>query len=190
MYSGYRQIFWGLFLCTFHINIGLIQVIPAFIGWLIVAGGLYTLYDAYAYTSFRKAHYTVIAIAGISLFGFIADFLGKRYEILTYMPILIAIVEFLFIYYLLEGSIQYFLDAGEEAVAAGIKSNLQIYMLVFIFSNILGCIALTIFDQTLLFIYMCLAFILILWLMRIVSRLKKIHQEPLITMQESEINDK
>lgn len=40
MNNGYKKIFWGFVFATFHINLGAIQIVPTFIGYIIIYLGI------------------------------------------------------------------------------------------------------------------------------------------------------
>ncbi|WP_294365089.1 hypothetical protein [uncultured Clostridium sp.] len=40
MIKGYKKVFWGTILKVFHFNIGQMEILPEFIGILIVSSGI------------------------------------------------------------------------------------------------------------------------------------------------------
>ena len=173
MYSGYRTIFWGLFFSTFRINLGTLQILPAFVGWLIVAHGVNLINQDSNIASFWKSYKYALLLVLIMIIGPGLSLFGIEHELLVYWPILFAIIELLFIYHLLVGSDEYFNAGLERQEEVDCLGTLRVFMLLFIITTILECIMFTIPNSTLTFVVTIASFGLVLWLMYIVSFLKK-----------------
>lgn len=53
MSEGYRKIFWGIFIATFNINIGMVKILPSFVGFLIISSGLKLILQEAGTESFK-----------------------------------------------------------------------------------------------------------------------------------------
>ena len=177
MFKGYRTIFWGIFFSVFHVNLGMIQILPVFVAWLIVAHGINLLYEADPTTSFKKAYDFSLFTAVISIIGPISTWVGSDYAILEYVSIVYSIFELFVIYYLLDGSIRHIKSKEEFNTETDYEGTLRIYMIFFIVNTILACIAITIASLGMLMIVAIVGMIMILWLMQMIHSLKKLQLE-------------
>ena len=55
MASGYRKIFWGFFIATFHLNLGSLMIFPPFIGYVMIMIGISMLHQKYDANEFQYA---------------------------------------------------------------------------------------------------------------------------------------
>jgi len=62
MKDQYNKLFWGIILATFHINLGMVRILPEFIGWWMVSSACCELYDISKNTKFMKARKVTGAI--------------------------------------------------------------------------------------------------------------------------------
>jgi hypothetical protein len=177
MRRGYNRIFWGLVFSIFHINLGVLQILPAFVCWLIIAHGVSLLNNEYDTYNFDRAHLFAIITFGVSLIGDIATLIGFNSEILIFLPLVFAIVELLFINYLLKGSIEYLYSIEEPSMAVAYEGKLKIFIISFIMNTILQCFRYTISSEGLSILALIIGFILIFWLLSLVYQLKKVGQE-------------
>lgn len=76
MISGYKKIFWGMFFTMFHFNFGPIQIIPNFVGILIVSSGIKEVLDEYDNSNLTIALKINNIQALISFIIFILPFVG------------------------------------------------------------------------------------------------------------------
>ncbi len=178
MYSAYRKIFWGLFITAFHINLGNLQVIPAFVGWMIITGAVSELYREQPYDVFRKAGYCAMTLAGLSFLGFLFQITAYKNDYLYYMPVVIQIIDFLFAYYLLTGGSKCILEENREEEADGMELVLRFYMIIFIINTIAFSIAIAAVKQDWINLCAGIAVLQVVWLMWMVSRLKSCYNNP------------
>ncbi len=176
MYQGYGKIFWGLIFSSFHINYGPIHILPAFVGWLIIASGAKALEEEKENASFKKAHYGALIEALLTFFIYFGSLRELNYNVQNYLSIIFNIVLFLFVYYLLEGSIECLYTDGRIEIAAYYERVLTSYMTIFIVNTVILCIFYFTENQALKIITVVLGFFLNLWLMLIISRLRKIEE--------------
>lgn len=55
MCNAYKKVFWGIFIATFNINLGIIPIFPAFVGFMVVSSGISSLYDKTNIKAFGRA---------------------------------------------------------------------------------------------------------------------------------------
>lgn len=178
MTSGYKKIYWGLFFSTFHLNLGNIQVLPAFIGWLIVAYGLYILHQETSHSSFKLAHNFTLIMAGASFVGFYSSITGERYHITDYTSLIIPFIELFFIYYFMEGSIDYLRASNQQEAAYSYEGVLRAFMIIYIANTIAASIAYTIVNHGVLTLCMVIGILQIIWLMHIVRGINNLLKPP------------
>lgn len=178
MVKGYKNIFWGVFIATFNINLAFIKILPAFIGWIIVHNGIIILMEEFKTQSFEKAikyskYLIVLSIIGefLSLFAGISI---NSIVLFSYFPVVTAIIELLMIFYIIDGSIEYFKEIEEEIYATQYEINLKTYTIFFVIEIILMCIGLML-NNILLTIAVILAIILRISVMVMINNLKKLY---------------
>lgn len=87
MYGGYNKVFQGMFITSFNISLGPINLLPNFVGFLLISGGLNSLYKESSLDIFhnRKTMGTI----------------------LTLMSFMGGVIELLFNFKIVKGSIEY-----------------------------------------------------------------------------------
>lgn len=177
MDKGYTNIFWGLFIATFNIKLGIIKILPAFIGWIVLRTGLDILNENYENDAFKSAAIYSNWLILLSLFGGLFSFMGAEYSnssiIFSYSPVIIMIVELLMGYKVLEGSIEYLKSENKEIIALEYEGNLKTYIIFFLISLFTLIIAITLNSRGLITASAILAIIIRISLMVMVNKMKK-----------------
>lgn len=111
MYDGYNRIFWGIFITRFSINLGPVKILPSFLGYLLIASGLDSLYEESQLDGYKKYKSLAMLIVVLSIVGGIVG-LFTQGQIDTFIlneiwKIGFIIVEFIFYYKIMEVSIGY-----------------------------------------------------------------------------------
>ncbi len=110
MSSGYRRIFWGFFIMNFHINIGIIKILPPFIGLIVIGRGVELLYENSKHYRFKEAKKFVILATIFSIVFELLGFIpieGILWELTSsVLMAAYAILNLLFIFKILEGAIE------------------------------------------------------------------------------------
>ncbi len=178
MFDGFRIIFWGIFFVTFHINLGPIAILPAFVGYMMVSRGIDHLQAEFASGHFEKARRTSFCLTILGVFSFLLIWSPVQNSILlSYYPLLFSVLELLLVFYILEGSIERFIISDRKDRAGDYRSEQRTYS-VFMTMYIIGmCIAITINEGTFSFVMLILGLFLRLWLMVMLGRLKRVSQE-------------
>jgi hypothetical protein len=81
--SGYNKLFWGMIFIIFNINIGIINLLPNFIGYILIFSGLGILseqHDIYGKGKTPAVILTIITVKDIVNMGNI-NFLNGQYQI-------------------------------------------------------------------------------------------------------------
>lgn len=181
MKEGYNKIFWGIFIATFNIKLGPITILPGFVGWMIVLGGVNILSQEYNLDSFEAAKKYLKILVGLTLIGEVLTlFVGESLNnslLFLYYPILVVTIELLMTYKILEGSIAYLRQNNLDNIALEYEINLRTYTIFYIIATIVFAIAITFNIEYLLIILAISIIILRISLMMMVSRLKKMDYE-------------
>ncbi len=111
MFEGYNQIFWGIFIMTFNIKFGQIQILPAFVGLLVISKGLNKLYEESKVELFHNVQNIGLLAASMSFIGSVADYFSNdpiSYAISTSIWMVVYnVVELILFFKTLESSIGY-----------------------------------------------------------------------------------
>ncbi len=150
MYQGYHRIFWGLIFITFHINLGSLQILPGFVGCLVIVSGAGLLVGQHSSELFRKTLITAWFLAFISLCLSLTGWMHYQSLWLSFFPVAFAAGEFAFCYYLLEGGRQQLIEAGEEAMASELEGQVFTLLMIYVIFIILECIGIALNHQSML----------------------------------------
>lgn len=177
MFDGFRLIFLGLFFATFHINIGTLQILPAFVGWIIVFNGIRKIRAEFEHKAFHKASLYASGLIIHSIISFAIGFIyGKSLD--NSIPIIMwnvifGLLELLLDFKILEGAITFFKSTARFELAEEFIHHLKIYICIFITNTIMIGVGATLYNNLLIGISVFLALILRIVFMVMVNRLKK-----------------
>lgn len=121
MKDGYKKIFWGIFIATFSINLGMLQILPAFVGWMVVASGISVLQENSVSGDYDRPKAISYILIGATLIGsLITLFQGAQMNqpiMLLFYPLIVMTIELLLIHRLLEATVRNFtaIDDNETA---------------------------------------------------------------------------
>lgn len=177
MDKGYHKIYWGLIFLSFHINLGPIKVIPAFVSWLIILLGVDILQKNYDSSSFKDSVIFIKILILVTVIGDLISMLqiSPIYNsiIFSYLPILVMVLELIFASKVLEGSIEALRAEDKEDKALLLEYNQGYFIKLYTFA-ILGLIlGLTLSHKILLTLGAIYALIISIFLISIINRLKK-----------------
>ncbi|MBF4692138.1 hypothetical protein [Fusibacter ferrireducens] len=152
MTSGYKRIFWGIFIATFNIKIGMMTILPAFIGWIIVVTGISELekkgYVSTSITSKKVAMTLVVVSLGSELLRFLGGELIMTLLPLLFYPLFLLGLEFVVFHKILEASIQYFAMSHQEETADLYTDKDRLYLALMGITMVLFIISLTFNHET------------------------------------------
>lgn len=176
MNQGYRTIFWGIFLMTFHITIGPIPILPPFVGLYLIYRGIDSILVSFECEELVKAKRYAVLTAVISIAGFIGDLCYfNRPDKIHYAFVLIAVFcigELLLFYYLLTGSAKRLQGFGFEEMAASFVNRIKTYILIFSLDTALGIVASAFILQTLIGVAAVIGIVIRVGLLVLVSALR------------------
>lgn len=135
MSEGYRKIFWGIFIATFNINIGIIKILPTFIGFIVISGGINIILENYLSEKFSKAKKFSNITALVLFIGSFLGLMGMNLSsniLLELIPIVYLVLELLLFYYLFEGSIEMLSNDNYNDIANEFVSKEKGYIIFFV----------------------------------------------------------
>ena len=134
MEKGYKNIFWGVFLATFNLNLGFIKIVPAFVGWMVVLSGINCLKESHDIVFFHQASKYNGFLIAFSILGSVLSLIGgwviNNSVIFSYYPIIIGIFEILMVFYILEGSIDHLKSNNEESLSLEFEEKQRSYIIL------------------------------------------------------------
>lgn len=181
MYRGYQLLFWGIFSLSFHLNLGNIRILPAFLAWVIVLNGISRLNESYPTKYYDKAKLLAqIAILITLIYDMVsyaqADLLsGPSFSLLW--PVVCYILELLVEYYILSSSVECLEKNNYIELRNDYVKKIRYYSLAFIINIIVGCVALTLVISGLSFLSIIFGLILRIIFMGMMSNLKHVYEE-------------
>ncbi len=178
MFEGFRILFWGIFLITFHINLGPIAILPVFVGYMIVSKGIDHLQSGFTSPYYQRARIVSMLLTIFGVISFLLIWAPKQPTFMSYYPLIFSVLELCLVYYILEGTIEKFVADGEKELAGDYRSEQRTYTVLMTIYVIGMCIAITFAVGILSFIMVLLGLFLRLWLMVMLGRLKRTQQGP------------
>ncbi|MBR0599155.1 hypothetical protein [Sinanaerobacter chloroacetimidivorans] len=176
MFEGYRIIFWGIFITTFHINIGPLQILPNFLGYFLIFMGIKSLMEEFTSEDLIKAKTTALLLGIYSLIAGVLDLVlsDSRGAFLpvVLLPVVAAMLELFLFYYLFRGSAVFLKESGQGELADSCVAKTRGYLLLFILLTNLEIVGLTFQLQSLLTVFAIAMICLRIWLMATISGLK------------------
>lgn len=181
MYNGYNKMFWGVLITSFNINLGPINILPNFIGFLLIVSGLNTLYQESSFAGFNNISSMSMIVALLSFIGGIIGWFRLGMTNYSFLNIIWSIgfitIEFMFFFKVLEASIECLqennYDELKERYILKLR-NYAIFTLIIILS--LG-ISLILNLETYQAILVVPAFALKIYLITIIYGLRNIFKE-------------
>lgn len=186
MERGYKKIFWALFFLTFHINLGPLQILPPFVGWLILLSGLQDLTSALQNSSastesFERGRTFGRILLGLTLMGALLSLAsaGEIMEspVLTFYPVVVMTLKILTFFHILEGTHNIFATLGFEELAKETEGKLQGYLLMVIPSTLLIIYSLFFNHSLSMVIGALLGVVAVIYLLVFLHRIKKFWME-------------
>ncbi|APF27522.1 putative membrane protein [Clostridium sporogenes] len=178
MGNGYKKILLGIFIATFNINLGLIKILPPFIGFIIILSGISSLYKQTQIESFNKAKTFAIIISVISTIGeFTGIFSIELTNSFIFNEVYIVfskIIELIMFYKLFNGSIEYLNDNNQCNLACENIKKLKFYIIASVINIIFLNLTLISNIKILNIIVLVMLIILRTYLMMSICRLKNV----------------
>lgn len=111
MYEGYNRIFWGVFITLFNINLGPINILPNFAGYLLMVSGLNILYKESSLPIFQRVGSLGGIVALLSFIGGIINFFSQSLVDYFFIKIIwmigFVILELVFLFKIVEAYIKH-----------------------------------------------------------------------------------
>lgn len=175
---GYKKIFWGIFIATFNIKLGIIKILPAFVGFLFIVMGLNDIYEETKLESLKGAYNLGILTVAMSFISGVADYFS--YSSL-YSPIpmsiwrvLYCLIELILFFKILESSIEYLKLRNYQDMATNYIDKLRVYTILSIMNIILMNFALLFNFNKFLLVTSLIRIALRIFMMVITNSLKKL----------------
>jgi len=176
MVQGYRRIFWGIFFMTFHFDIGSIQILPVFVGILIIYSGI-----KYIGEEFECGH--LLKAARFSLLAALASFIGGLMDlgllnvsegslVFVFWLAVISMSEILLFYYLLCGSVELLVHYQFSEMAQSYVKKTRGYLIVFALFTVFEVICFTFYFEAAFTAIAVLGILIRIWLLVIMNALK------------------
>ncbi|WP_167957923.1 hypothetical protein [Anaerosporobacter faecicola] len=149
MTKAFNYIVWGLIFATFHINLGSLQILPSFVGWIFVAIGIRQMIKVFDEQKLKMASHFSELLALITAVELVAPVFGFSSTTPFLGSIIVSVAEFMFIYRFFQGITTILLNTGKIQLAGDNEKMLRNYLIC----HIVGIIAMGImtisYDNTL-----------------------------------------
>lgn len=181
MFDGYNKIFWGFLIMTFHINIGVIKILPPFVGLILISSGISLLYRETQNIKFDEAKKWVLVALVSSIVSEIAGFISSGSEeqgslIIIIWILVYFIIDLLFTFKILEASIEELDAQGYSDLAVEFIAKQKIYIILYFISSIFMIISMTYIVKSLEVIAGLIALGLRVYIIVLINRLKKLYK--------------
>ena len=182
MDQGYRKIFWGFIFVTFHLELGLLQLLPPFVGWMILVSGVGEITDrlrgsSISAKSFKQAALYGKILAGLTLIGTIGTLASGGTFLdapqLLYYPVIVVLLEIVTAYFILEGTYRVFVELAFEEKGEEMKRTLRTYLVMALSSAVIITFALFFHHDVSSVIGILLGVVAIIYLLVSINHIKK-----------------
>lgn len=109
MTPGFKKLFWGFLIVNISLSVGLIPVLPAFVGWLVILDALADLEEHIPRQDLRFVFISVIVLLILSfgeLFQLFGSDLTVISQLLQFLPIIVLLIELSAFHKLLEAVVR------------------------------------------------------------------------------------
>lgn len=177
MTAGYKRIFWGIVIATFNITIGIITILPAFVGWLIVLQGLSELEENAPEGNFSRPRTSAMILVAASLGGGILSLVEGSYvqsfPLLLFYPLFVMTLELVVFHKILEVSVQHFKEMNQQQAYDMYTGKDRTYIILTGIALVLLAISLTFNHQTAGMMAVVMAMVSRIYLLTVISSLSK-----------------
>jgi hypothetical protein len=177
MAEGYKKIFWGIVIATFNITLGVIKVLPTFIGWIVVLTGLLELEKNNSGEAFSSSKKATKILAAMSFGGMFLSFLGngnvESFLPLMFYPLFVVVIELVVFHKILAASVHHFSELNQHKTASIYISKDRMYLIIMGISLVFLVISLTFNQATMGIVGAILAILSRVYLLTIMSALGK-----------------
>lgn len=147
MKSGTKQIFWGILIATFHLNLGGLTILPAFVGWSVVASGLSKLEEHAPESEFGRTRSKAYLLVGASLLGSLLSLYGaSAYAFAIPLALYgagVMVIELALFHHVLEAAVQRFQSLHQTQEAQLFTGKDRTYLLLMGVSLVLVILSIT-----------------------------------------------
>lgn len=140
METGFKNIVLGLILATFHITLDTLQIVPSFVGWILVAMGVNSIAKAEGNELFTKAKNISVVLILLTLLDLIKINLVITIRSPYMLSTLMALMELFFIYYFFCGITEMLKRKGKIKQACENVKMLSGYTILHIIGILIMCI--------------------------------------------------
>lgn len=172
--KGYSNIGLGLILATFHINLGTLQIVPTFIGWILVAIGVDTLVKSDRQVLMYKSKRFSEVLVFINILMLIVTVNDNPIRDSYLLTIIVSLVELLFIYYLLSGATEIFKAKGKIRFAIANARISRVYIIFHVMGILIMCIYWSNYNSRMVSFLIFYMFFLRIYIIGRVYRLRKL----------------
>jgi len=137
MYAkGYKLLFWGMIFLTFNINLGFINILPDFLGYILIYSGLNILSSQHK--EFIKGKIPALILILLTIKDVLYDpssniLAGNNYNtefIVIIIPTIITIIKLYLIYILCKGIYELCMEYGLDELMDRTALSWKIYLIV------------------------------------------------------------
>lgn len=176
--KGYNKMFWGMFFSVFHINLGNLEILPSFVGILILASGIKEVNETYKNKHFENALKYVYIEALLYFIAFIFPILGVGgiYEDTIFNIIwvnVVIVIDMIFTIKLLERSSDILTEKHYDDEGLNYKNKSRNFIVLSTIGIILNNINYIFMLDTMTFIIPIYLIIIKVWIMFSFKRLSK-----------------
>jgi len=177
MYKGYRRLFWGIIVTILHINLGPIQILPSFIGYIIISSGLESFKNVSDSPKLKRAFIVNIIILIYSMIELIFDLSGKSIVSLQRVNVIIigvfACLMLIMIYEIFSYSSDILRSFNKNYMAIKVDRKLKVFVVLHTIISFSVIVVNIYTDEMFVLIAFLSKFLLFLWLAFTFSSIKK-----------------
>lgn len=153
MEQGYKKIFWGFLITIFNINLGPINILPNFLGYLIIGSGLNLIQNEFANSNFKTANKASNFLVLYSIFTYIIFSMifndGYQYENIIEKGVSVfgSSINLIMAFNIFSGTIEFYINKEQRVYADDIKNTQKVYTILNVIGLLLMAVSINISNE-------------------------------------------
>lgn len=186
MEDKYRKIFWGFIITIFNINLGPINILPDFLGYLFIGAGLGNILDEFENNNIKIAKKTAnfLAFYSIGTYIIFMIILGGQYQykgiVENGVSVLGSSIGLVMAFHIVSGTIDLYISRGYLDFVDSLRKSQRNYCMLYIIGLLLISVSINFFNNFLSIVSVACLFIAQIYFATIISRIKNTFSEELI----------
>ncbi|MDW5300192.1 MAG: hypothetical protein SA378_08660 [Sedimentibacter sp.] len=186
MKQGYKKIFWGFLITIFNINLGPINILPNFLGYLIIGSGLNLIQNEFANINFKTANKASNFLLLYSIFAYIIFSMifndGYQYKNIIETGVFVfgSSISLIMVFNIFSGTIELYMNKEQRIYADNLENTQKVYTILNFIGLLLIASSINISNEVYNLVSVLYLFVIQLYFAIVISKISKTFNEDLI----------